>query len=149
MLIKSKQKPRNPDAPQRHGSHSRPMTRRQLIGQGFLTGGAAVLTTGLFSLFANPRAAFAQLAEDLAADAGVLGCGVDRTGTKIPFICFDLAGGANLAGSNVLVGQQAGQLAVLSTAGYRKLGLPGDQIPGVAEAAASATGTRQRMSVRM
>ena len=107
MIIKVKRKLRHPDAPQRHENHSRPMTRRELIGQGFLTGGAAVLTTGLFSLFANPRAAFAQLAEDLAADAGVLGCGVDRTGTKIPFICFDLAGGANLAGSNVLVGQQA------------------------------------------
>jgi hypothetical protein len=141
MLIKVKRKLRHPDAPQRHDDHRRPMTRRELIGQGFLTGGAAVLTTGLFSLFANPRAAFAQLAEDLAADAGVLGCGVDRSGTKIPFICFDLAGGANLAGSNVLVGQQLGQLDVLSTAGYRKLGLPGDQIPGVAEAAPSATAT--------
>jgi hypothetical protein len=46
-----------------------------------------------------------------------------------------------MAGSNVLVGKQNGQLDVLSTAGYSKLGLPGDQIPGVAEAAASATGT--------
>jgi hypothetical protein len=77
----------------------------------------------------------------LAADANLLGCGVDRSGTKIPFICFDLAGGANLAGSNVLVGKQLGQLDVLSTAGYSKLGLPGDQVPGVAEAAASATAT--------
>ena len=141
MLIKVKRKLRNPDAPQRHNNHGRPMTRRQLIGQGFLTGGAAVLSTGLFSLFANPQTALAQLAEDLAADASLLGCGVDRSGTKIPFICFDLAGGANLAGSNVLVGKQLGQLDVLSTAGYSKLGLPGDQVPGVAEAAPSATGT--------
>jgi hypothetical protein len=141
MLIRVKRKLRHPDAPQRHENHHRPMTRRELIGQGFLTGGAAVLSTGLFSLFANPRTAFAQLAEDLAADAGVLGCGVDRSGTKIPFICFDLAGGANLAGSNVLVGKQNGQLDTLSTAGYSKLGVPGDQVPGVAEAAASETGT--------
>jgi hypothetical protein len=141
MLIKVKRKLRNPDAPQRHNSHGRPMTRRQLIGQGFLNGGAAVLSTGLFSLFANPQTALAQLAEDLAADANLLGCGVDRSGTKIPFICFDLAGGANLAGSNVLVGKQLGQLDVLSTAGYSKLGLPGDQVPGVAEAAPSATAT--------
>ena len=78
----------------------------------------------------------------MQVDANLLGCGVDRAGTKIPFICFDLAGGANLAGSNVLVGKQAlGQLDMLSTAGYSKLGLPGDQVPGVAEAAASATGT--------
>jgi hypothetical protein len=141
MLIRVKRKLRNPDAPQRHENHRRPMTRRELIAQGFMTGGATVLSTGLFSLFANPRTALAQLAEDLADDAGVLGCGVDRTGTKIPFICFDLAGGANLAGSNVLVGKQGGQMDFLSTAGYSKLGLPGDQVPGVAEAAASATGT--------
>jgi hypothetical protein len=141
MLIRVKRKLRNPDAPQRHENHRRPMTRRELIAQGFMTGGAAVVTTGLFSLFANPRAALAQLAEDLAADANLLGCGVDRAGTKVPFICIDLAGGANLAGSNVLVGKQNGQLDLLSTAGYSKLGLPGDQVPGVAEAAASATGT--------
>ena len=141
MLIRVKRKLRHPDAPQRHENHRRPMTRRELIAQGFMTGGAAVVTTGLFSLFANPRTALAQLAEDLAADAQLLGCGVDRTGSKIPFICIDLAGGANLAGSNVLVGKQNGQLDVLSTAGYSKLGLPGDQVPGVAEAAASATGT--------
>jgi hypothetical protein len=141
MLIRVKRKLRHPDAPQRHDNHRRPMTRRELIGQGFLTGGAAVLSTGLFSLFANPRAALAQLASDLQVDANLLGCGVDRAGTKIPFICFDLAGGANIAGSNVLVGKQTGQLDVLSTGGYSKLGLPGDQIPGVAEAAASATGT--------
>jgi hypothetical protein len=138
-----KRKLRNPDAPQRHGSHHRPMTRRELIGQGFLTGGATVLSTGLFGLFANPRSAFAQLAADLQTDANLLGCGVDRTGSKIPFICFDLAGGANIAGSNVLVGRGGalGQLDTLSTAGYSKLGLPGDQVPGVPEAAASATGT--------
>jgi hypothetical protein len=139
MLIKVKRKLRHPDAPQRHDNHRRPMTRRELIGQGFLTGGAAVLSTGLFSLFANPQTALAQLAEDLAADAGVLGCGVDRSGTKIPFICFDLAGGANMAGSNVLVGKQLGQFDVLSTAGYNKLGLPGDQVPGVAETTPTAT----------
>ncbi len=143
MLIRVKRKLRHPDAPQRHEGHRRPMTRRELIGQGFLTGGAAVLSTGLFSLFANPRHASAQLATDLQVDANLLGCGVDRTGTKIPFICFDLAGGANLAGSNVLVGRggSLGQLDTLSTAGYSKLGLPGDRVPGVAEVAASETGT--------
>ena len=48
---------------------------------------------------------------------------------KIPFICFDLAGGANIAGSNVLVGKQGGQLDFLSTQGYSKLGLPGNMLP--------------------
>ena len=52
----------------------------------------------------------------------------------MPFICFDLAGGANMAGSNVLVGGQGGQFDFLTTAGYSKLGLPGDMIPAVVSA---------------
>ena len=138
MLIKSKQKPRNADAPQRHGSHSRPMTRRQLIGQGFLTGGATLLSGGIMSLFASPRDAMATLADDLVGLRA--GCNITNGAGKIPFIAFDLAGGANMVGSNVLVGT-SGQLDVLSTAGYSRLGLPGDQVPGTPEAAPSATGT--------
>ncbi len=33
-------------------------------------------------------------------------CGISNGAGKIPFICFDLAGGANIAGSNVLVGKR-------------------------------------------
>ena len=139
MLIKVKRKLRHPDAPQRHEFHNRPMTRRELIGQGFLGGSATVLGGSVLSLFGNPRQAYAQLAPDLRALTA--GCGISNGAGKIPFICFDLAGGANIAGSNVLVGREDGQLATLSTAGYSKLGLPGDQVPGTAEAAASATGT--------
>src|SRR5690606_33144967 len=86
---------------------------------------------------ANPRAAYAQLASDL--EDLKIPCGITIGAGKIPFICFDLAGGANMAGSNVLVGKEGGQLDLLSTAGYRKLGLPGDMVPGVAEAAPTAT----------
>ena len=50
----------------------------------------------------------------------------------MPFICFDLAGGANLAGSNVLVGGAGGQHdGTISTAGYSKMGIPGDMVPGL------------------
>jgi hypothetical protein len=57
-------------------------------------------------------------------------CGIRSLGAgKIPFICFDLAGGANISGSNVLVGKQDGQLDFLDTGGYSKLGLPGDMTP--------------------
>lgn len=128
MLIRSRRKKRDYDAPQRHQSHNRPMTRRELIGQGFLAGSATVLGGGVFSLFTNPRAAYAQLAADL--DPLRAACGINVFGAgKIPFICFDLAGGANMAGSNVLVGQQGGQMDDLSTAGYNKMGLPGDMVP--------------------
>jgi hypothetical protein len=137
MLIRIKRKPRNPDAPQRHNNHGRPMTRRELIGQGFLAGGATLLSGGVMSLFANPRAAYAALADDLQGLRAA--CRITDGAGKIPFICFDLAGGANIAGSNVLVGKEGGQFDLLSTAGYRKLGLPGDQVPGVAEAAQTTT----------
>ena len=132
MLIRSKRKPRNIDAPQRHQNHRRPMTRRELIGQGFVAGSATVLGGGIMSLFSNPHAAYAQLAGDL--DVLRAACGINVFGAgKIPFICFDLAGGANISGSNVLVGKEGGQLDLLSTAGYSKLGLPGDMVPGTPE----------------
>ena len=141
MLIKVKRKLRHPDAPQRHESHARPMTRRELIGQGFVGGSATVLGGSVLGLFSNPREAYATLADDLDTPALRTLCGITNGAGKIPFICFDLAGGANIAGSNVLVGEEAGQLATLSTAGYSKQGLPGDQIPGTPEAAPSATAT--------
>src|SRR5690606_28836876 len=87
--------------------------------------------------FANPRAALADLAAD--RQALTVECGITNGAGKIPFICFDLAGGANMAGSNVLVRGQGGQFDFLSTAGYRKLGLPGDMVPGVTEATPTAT----------
>jgi hypothetical protein len=126
-----------PDEPLRHAAHRRPVTRREFLAQGLIRGLGVLAAPSLFSLFANPRAAWASLAPDIAALKS--GCGIETLGAgKIPFICFDLAGGANIAGSNVLVGKQGGQLDFLSTAGYNKLGLPGDMVPMVID---PATGT--------
>ena len=61
MLIRSKRKQRPTDAPQRHQNHGRPMTRRELSGQGFMAGSATVLGGGVLSLFSNPRAAYAAM----------------------------------------------------------------------------------------
>ena len=119
-----------PDEPLRHADHPRPVTRRDFIRQGMLRGSALVAGPTLFSLFGNPREARAALSPDLAALKE--GCGIAVQGAgKIPFICFDLAGGANMAGSNVLGGGRGGQLDFLSTAGYSRQGLPGDQVPSV------------------
>lgn len=116
------------NAPLRHPDHPRPVTRRQFIAQGFMTGAATIAGGGVFSLFANPRAAFAALSGDLEPLKESCGIAVQGAG-KIPFICFDLAGGANMAGSNVLGGRQGGQLDFISTQGYSRQGLPGDMIP--------------------
>jgi hypothetical protein len=126
-------KVRNLDAPQLHGDHPRPVTRREFVAQGFLSGSTFALGGGVMSLFSNPREAFAALSGDLTPLLSNP-CNIATVGAgKIPFICFDLAGGANIAGSNVLVGQEGGQLDFLSTSGYEKLGLPGDMVPGLTD----------------
>ena len=100
-----------PDAPLKFEDHGVPLSRRGFIRQGFATGSATILSGGVFSLFSNPGAAMSMIAPDLQDLAANINCSLGGlgAGTSIPFICFDLAGGANLSGSNVLVGQGAGQ----------------------------------------
>src|SRR5262245_58588478 len=101
-------------APFRHPDHPRPVTRRQFLAQGFLTGSAIVIGPSLAGFF---RASEAR--------AQVLSCDVGFSPTgRIPFVVFDLAGGASTAGSNVLVGKQGGQLDLLTQDGYGLLGIP-------------------------
>jgi len=122
------------DAPLLHDDHPRPVTRRDFIRQGFATGTASMIAGGVFSLFANPRMAMAELRGDIKLLASDSGCSLGALSgdAKVPFICFDLAGGANFAGSNVLVGGNDGQNdGTISTAGYSKLGIPGDMVPGL------------------
>jgi hypothetical protein len=114
--------------PIRHAdAHKRPVTRRDFIAQGFMAGSASVLAPAVLGVLAGSRAARAELPPELRAE-----CGLDGSAApKIPFICIDLAGGANMVGSNVLVGGPGGQLDFLTTAGYGKMGLPGDMIPSL------------------
>ncbi|MGI9238052.1 MAG: hypothetical protein ACR2QZ_11685 [Woeseiaceae bacterium] len=114
------------DAPQLHGDHPRPVTRRQFVAQGFMSG-AAYTVGGAAGLLANPAFALSTDLDSLLATP----CNITDGAGKIPFICFDLAGGANIAGSNVLVGQEGGQQDFVSTQGYEKMGLPGDMIPSL------------------
>ncbi|MBW2271814.1 MAG: general secretion pathway protein GspF [Deltaproteobacteria bacterium] len=106
--------------PMRHEGHRGPVTRRDFLAQGLATGTAAVLSPTLFGLLGRSHDAYAQ----------AVGCGVAPPGgDKIPFVCIDLAGGASVAGSNVLVGGQGGQEDFLSVQGYEKLGLPEEMTP--------------------
>jgi len=128
-----KRNARHWDEPQYHADHPRPVTRRQFVAQGFMTGAAYTTGAGILSMFSNPREAAAALSGDLSPLL-LSPCQIATNGAgKIPFICFDLAGGANIAGSNVLVGQEGGQMDFLSSAGYRKMGLPGDMVPGLVD----------------
>ena len=148
-MAKRKQ-PLHPDAPLRHRDHARPVTRRDFLAQGFLSGMGMTMGGSVLSILAGMRTASAmdppplsQDILDLAAAMKDAGgdptCSLGGTGANpLPFICFDLAGGANIAGSNVLVGRDT-QMDFLTTAGYSKLGLPGDIIPGGTEATPTAT----------
>jgi hypothetical protein len=120
--------------PLRHQDHSRPRTRREFVAQSFMTGAATVVGPSLAAMMLYPKAASAALATDI--QTAVSNCKITTGAGKIPFICFDLAGGGNIAGSNVLVGGAHGQMDFLSVAGYSKLGLPGSMVPN-----SSATGT--------
>jgi hypothetical protein len=114
------------DDPIRHSDHSRPRTRREFLAQGFLMGTGTVLGSTMMTI-GNRAVALSPDLADLVAS-----CGIAQQGAgKIPFIAFDLAGGSNQAGSNVLVGQRGGQLDFLSTTGYERQGLPGDMIPPI------------------
>jgi hypothetical protein len=113
--------------PLRLQEHPRPRTRREFLAQSFITGSATVIGPSLLAMLAAPRYARASLAPDISNL--LTPCSISTGAGKIPFICFDLAGGGNIAGSNVLVGGPKGQLDFLSVAGYSKLGLPGTMVP--------------------
>lgn len=101
-----------------HPDHRRPRTRREFLAQGFMAGSAYVVAPSLLSLLGVNRA-------NAQASCALTGAGAG----KIPFIGIDLAGGANIAGSNVMIGGPGGQEDVLNENGYARLGLPLDMSP--------------------
>ena len=113
-----------------HADHAKPVSRRDFLSAGLITGSATVVVPAVAGLLAA-RGARADVLADLAG-TGSSGCGITGGAGKIPFICFDLSGGANIAGSNALIGKQGGQLDFLTTAGYSKLGIPGNMTPNLA-----------------
>jgi hypothetical protein len=119
------------DDPLRHPDHARPVTRRQFLSAGMVGGSATVLVPGLLGAMMSGRVR-ADVIDRLDPLLGAQLCGISGGAGKIPFICFDLSGGANIAGSNVLMGKsEAGQLDLLTTAGYSKLGIPGNMTPNL------------------
>jgi hypothetical protein len=113
-------------------NHPLPRTRRQFLSAGLISGGGLLVGPAWLAglLKANrANAAGPTLSPDIAALLPNGQCNVPTASGAIPFICFDLAGGANLVGSEVLVGVQGGQSNFLSTAGYGRLGVPGNMVP--------------------
>jgi len=88
-------------------------SRRDFLAQGLLTGVGTLLVPAL-------------------AQAQVPGCEVGLVATEnpmIPVIILDLAGGSNIAGSNVIVGKAGGQNDFLND--YTSIGLDSTRIPSL------------------
>jgi len=113
-----KKKPQlDPTAPLLYDDHEKPKTRRDFLSAGLISGVGLTIAPGLLSMLSSKAYGQTQCS------------GGGSATSSVPFLCFDMSGGANIAGSNVLVGKQGGQLDFLSTAGYSKLGLPSDMTP--------------------
>jgi len=105
-------------------------TRRDLIAHGMLGASSAILLPSLSSL----------LLERIAFGDPMCSTGEKSAQGMMPFLCVDLAGGANLAGSNVMVGKGGGQLDFI--ADYATLGLPTGMHPRNAGQLGFLTGTK-------
>jgi hypothetical protein len=121
--------------PFRHENHPRPVTRRELLGAGFLSGSATILAPAWVGALLKVSQAKAAGVLDTDLDALTTECNIASAASAggatgpVPFITIDCAGGMNMIGSEALVGVSGGQMNLLSTAGYGKLGLPATMIP--------------------
>jgi hypothetical protein len=115
-----------------HANHRRPVTRREMLGAGLISAPAVVMAPAWLGAALKSNNAYAALDPDISPLLLASQCNIATNSTGIPVICFDLAGGANLVGSEVIVGQKGGQANFLSTAGYGKMGVPGNMVPSAA-----------------
>lgn len=104
--------------PMHHEGHEL-KSRRDFLAQGFLGMTAFALAPSALSLISS------------AAHAQVTGCAAPAITGMTPVIIIDLAGGGNIAGSNVMVGGAGGQLDFLLPSNYASLGLPPDFAPSL------------------
>jgi hypothetical protein len=141
MLIKKRPpRPTPPGTPFRHENHPRPVTRRDFLAAGLLGTQGMVIGSAWLGALLKAGTARAGLDADIQALLGTGQCNIPSGSGSLPFIVFDLAGGANLVGSEALVGVQGGQANFLSTAGFGKLGVPGNMVPTSTTFVSSALG---------
>src|SRR5690348_8095049 len=143
MLIRKKPpRPHAPGEPILHENHRRPVTRREMLSAGLMGASGMIMAPAWLAALLKPGKAQGAipLSSDIQALLASDQCNVTLGAGLIPFICFDLAGGANLVGSEVIVGVQGGQANFLSTAGYGKMGVPGNMVPSAAGFVSNALG---------
>ena len=96
------------------------ITRRDFIAQGGISSLGFVVAPTVLSMLTSIDARAQAACPSSAPVAG-----------KMPVIIFDLAGGANIAGGDVIVGKAGGQLDFLGADKYQSLGQPNDQHPSL------------------
>jgi len=102
-----------------HQTNGNPMSRRELLGAGLISSSVCVGVPSLLTMFS--KKAYSQ----------ELNCSSASTGTEmVPFLVVDLAGGANIAGTNVIVGGRGGQEDFLPRGSYTTVGLAPEKEPG-------------------
>lgn len=130
MLIRKKMpRPHAPGEPLLHADHPKPVTRRQMLAAGLMSAPAVVVAPAWLAALLKPGRANAALAADMQALLPSGQCNLSAPASGVPVVCFDLAGGANLIGSEVIVGLKGSQANFLSTAAYGKMGVPGNMVP--------------------
>ncbi|MBD66906.1 MAG: hypothetical protein CME62_17015 [Halobacteriovoraceae bacterium] len=77
-----------------HESHKLPKTRREFIAHGFIGISASVVLPSFASMLVTQNSAFAASAA----------CELPTFQGGLPYICIDVGGGMNIAGSNAMVG---------------------------------------------
>jgi len=142
MLIRKRPpRPTPPGTPFRHENHPRPVTRRDFLAAGMIGAQGMVIGSAWLGALLKAQAARASgLDVDIQALTAQGQCNIPTGSGSLPFIVFDLAGGANLLGSEALVGVKGGQANFLSTAGYGKLGVPGNMVPSSSANISTALG---------
>jgi hypothetical protein len=140
FIRKKLPRPHAPGEPLLYPNHKLPVTRRELLGAGLASAPAMVIGPAWLAAALKPGKANAAVSNDINTLLGSNDCNVATNPSGIPVICFDLAGGANLVGSEVLVGQKGGQAQFLTTAGYGKMGVPGNMVPSAAGFVSSTFG---------
>jgi hypothetical protein len=77
-----------------HENHKLPRTRREFLAHGFLGLSTTVMIPTFTTMLAAQNKAFAE----------TVACELPQFSAGLPYLCIDVAGGMNIAGSNAIVG---------------------------------------------
>lgn len=111
-------------APYFHEGHKKPRTRREFMAHGFLGISSTIVLPSFASMVVGSNTAMAQ----------TVACELPQFSAGMPYLCIDVAGGMNIAGSNVMVGMTSGgshqEEYGSSSSDYIRLGITSSEHPG-------------------